>query len=341
MQLTRLTLALAASASASALVIIPELWDPEEAMSRALPLLDETSRRAPSAGSHVVRVPCAQCQDADRELVLDFGVADDTRLLLNGRELYPRVEAVVMGAGAGAGAGAGVDGETSTRPQSPLGYSLAVSEATGEASTPRLLDLELRVMEVGDRFVDGVPAVNVRLLEALGGKIFIADVVVAPSRVSGCDSLTCRAREGMADVLRALRGLRPFRGCHGRGRHPHPGKHHGENAALRRPQGGNPWSPSQSRRHEWRRVFTHIAAQILLPVLMGISAGVGVALLAMGICSLLFRLAASVRGKRSESRAIGPSPAVTTKDEAFASEKDRLMQTTELSPQYEDEDCKN
>ncbi|KAG5921246.1 hypothetical protein E4U42_005931 [Claviceps africana] len=326
---------LALATTASALVVIPALSSPEGEAFRAVPLVDGTSWGDAAADSHVVRVPCGQCGDADRELLLGFGVADGTRLLLNGREVYPRVEAVVMGVGA--------------RPKSQLGYSLGVfPEAAGPASRPRLVDVELRVMEVGDRFVDGVPAVSVRLLEAQGGRIVIADVAVAPSRVSGCDSLACRAREGVADALRALRGLRPWRGCHGHGRgrgsgwHLRGGEHRGgrqdENAAMQLPQGGDSWASLQSRRHEWRRILTHIAAQVLLPVLMGITAGVGVALFAMGLCSLLFRLAASVRGKRSETRAAGPSAAATTSDEAFASEKDRLVEPAELPPQYEDED---
>ncbi|KAG5973913.1 hypothetical protein E4U55_000187 [Claviceps digitariae] len=337
---------LALAATAAALIIMPEVSEPDEAMFRALSLLDETSSQPILADSHVVRVPCGQCDGADRSLYLNFSVVDDTRLLLNGLELYPHAERAKH------------DDETTTttttttkQQKKKLGYSLAVvREAMGEGSKLQMLDVELRVLEVGDRFVDGVPAVNVKLFKAaFSEEIIMADVAVAPSKVSGCNSLACRAREGMEDVLRALKGLKglePLRGCHGRGGRwaHHGGKHHGENTAMSQAQEASRWDRLQSsRRREWRRILTHMAAQILLPVLMGITAGAGVALLAMAVCSLFARLAACIRGKRTETRDVCSPTAEATSDADFASEKARLMGLAELPPQYEDahKDCKN
>ncbi|KAG5999666.1 hypothetical protein E4U43_001932 [Claviceps pusilla] len=338
---------LALAATAAALVIVPELSEPDEAMFRALPIFEGPSSQPILADSHVVSVPCVQCDGADRSLSLNFSVVDDKRLLLNGRELYPQA-AASTDREREAKAAAATATATMAREQRNLGYSLAVvPEAVGKGSKLQLLNVELRVIEVGDRFVDGVPAINVRLFKApFSEDIIIADVAVATSKVSGCNSLACRAREGMGDMLTALKGLRPLRGCHGRGgRRVHHGKNHDAmllpETQMQAQRGSSRNRPQSPPSHEWRRILTHIAAQILLPVLMGITAGVGVALLAMAVCSLFLRLAACVRGRRTETGDVASSAAGSTSEESFASEKDRLMEVAELPPQYTDEDCKN
>ncbi|KAG5940195.1 hypothetical protein E4U60_000569 [Claviceps pazoutovae] len=297
------------AATAAALVILPELSDPDESMFRTLPHVDKIASRPIFEDAHVVSVPCARCDGANSNLRLGFRVVDGTRLLVNGLELYPRAERAMA---------------SKTNSQR-LGYSLAVVRqslgAGAEGAKMQLLDVELRVLEVGDRFVEGVPAVNVKLFRGPNEEMKIADVAVAASRFSGCHSMACRAKEGMADAWRALKGMRPLRGCHGRGR----GQHHSHTSALL--QSGSGGRHPQIYEHEWRSLLTHIAAQILLPVLMGMTAGVGVALLAMAVCSLFCRLAASVRGKRTKTIA---------NKEAIASEKARLMDATELPPQHED-----
>ncbi|KAG6038179.1 hypothetical protein E4U41_004488 [Claviceps citrina] len=334
MQLKRLPLA----ATAAALVIIPELSEPDEALFRALPIFDESSWEPILAASQVVSVPCVQCGGADSVLHLNFSVVDDTRLLLNEIELYPHAD---PWHGRLATAVASTDGETRWQ---KLGYSLAVvPKAMGEGAKLQLLDVELKVIEVGDRFVDGVPAVSVKLFKAPSGEVSIAGVDVALSKVSECDSLICHAEKAMADAFKALKGFRPLKGCHGRLRH-------GKSDALLR---GGSWDGPGSRGgseeqqphvrphehlghgHEWRQTLTHIAAQVLLPVLMGITAGVGVALFAMAICSLFFRLAASVRGKRSELHAVH-SAALATFEEPTVSEKAQLLAVDELEQRYED-----
>ncbi|KAG6317254.1 hypothetical protein E4U22_006385 [Claviceps purpurea] len=298
------------AATAAALVILPEFSDPDENMFRTLPHVDKASSRPVFEDAHVVSVPCAQCDGANSNLRLGFRVVDGTRLLVNGLELYPRAERAMA----------------SKANSQRLGYSLAVVRqslgAGAEGVKMQLLDVELRVLEVGDRFVEGVPAVNVKLFRGPNEEMKIADVAVAASRFSGCHSMACRAKEGMADAWRALKGVRPLRGCHGRGR----GQHHSQPSALL--QSGSGGRRPQIHEYEWRSLLTHIAAQILLPVLMGMTAGVGVALLAMAVCSLFCRLAASIRGKRTKT---------ITNEEANASEKARLMDATELPPQHEDD----
>ncbi|KAG6107840.1 hypothetical protein E4U31_008134 [Claviceps sp. LM219 group G6] len=302
------------AATAAALVILPELSDPEESMFRTLPHVDKVSSRPIFEDAHVVSVPCAQCDGANSNLRLGFRVVDGTRLLVNGRELYPRAERAMA----------------SKVNSQRLGYSLSVvrqSVGAGAAGAKmQLLDVELRVLEVGDRFVEGVPAVNVKLFRGLNEEMKIADVAVAASRFSGCHSMACRAKEGMADAWRALKGVRPLRACHGRGRGRGRGQHHHSQTPALWQSGSGDGRP-QIHEQEWRPLLTHIAAQIFLPVLMGMTAGIGVALLAMAVCSLFCRLAASVRGNRMKTIA-------NEEDTAF--EKARLMDPAELPPQYED-----
>lgn len=340
MQLT-LASALAATATAAAFVVIPELSEPDESLLKAHPFLDEASSQPIQADSHAIIVPCKQCEGADTTLHLNFSIVDDTRLLLNGFELYPHAD---PWHGDLAAPVATADGETSRQ---KLGYSLAVvPEVMGKGSSLQLLDVELRVIEVGDRFVDRVPAVNVKLFKAPSKEIIIADVDTAPSKVSGCNSMACHAKEVMADAFKAFKGWRPHKNCHGR---PYHGQDkdkalpHGHGGTWNRPQSqdqavddGNQQPPSHPHRllrvdRELDRLLADIAAQILLPFLMGITAGAGVALLVMGVRNLFFRFAALVRGRRARRLA-----ALGVREEASASDKARLMEEAELPTQNED-----
>jgi hypothetical protein len=276
-------------ATAAAFVIIPELSEADENIFKALPIVTQPLSLPIPAESHKVTVPCRQCEGKNSNLQLHFDVVDHTRLLLNGFEVYPNADPWH------GDLAATVESTDRESTKQKLGYSLTIApEAVDKDSYMELLDVELRVIEVGNRFVDSVPVVNVRLIKAPSGEVVIFEVDTTSAKASGCKSMACHAKEVMADAFTALKGFRPFKNCHGQ---PHHGKgksHHKSRpnqvqthddleAPHKRPH--HPHSRPQSQhhfgghhRHEWGRLLTTIAAQIFLPVLMGITAGVGVAL---------------------------------------------------------------
>ncbi|TWU74412.1 hypothetical protein ED733_003486 [Metarhizium rileyi] len=325
MQLTPLAFA----ATAAAFVIIPELSEADENIFKALPIDVHQPLSLPMpAESHAVSVPCRQCEGHNSSVQLNFDVVDHTRLLLNGFEVYPNADPWH------GDLTAAVESADLESTKHKLGYSLAIApEFMDKDSFIQLLNVELRVIEVGDRFVDGIPVVDVKLVKAPSGEIAIANVNTASTKSSTCNSMSCHAKEVMAEAYKALKGFSPFKGCHRQphnedvqAHHRHPHHHH---------FGGG------KHTHEWGRLISNVAAQIFLPVLMGITAGVGVALFAMAVCSLFFRLSFIARGRRD--RGFGLCPYSKGRDEKFAhedavaSEKAGLMaEEDEVPPQYED-----
>lgn len=305
---------LALAAAATAFAIVPEISEPDENIFKALPVEPETFQLPAEAFGQSLDVPCRQCRGRDTHLKLDFAVEDGSRLMVNGFELYPHADPwrgdltadVVRASGSAT--------------ERTLGYSLSVlPRAKDEEQQLELVDVKLRVIEVGHRFVDDIPVVKVGLIKAVTGDIVISDMQLMAAPEMPCTTMWCRAKQ-------ALKG---FGGCHRKGPHgpedadhpPHPHPHH----APPPPPHHKPHHHGRPHHHEpedwntqrdWRRLVRNVASHIVLPVLMGITAGVGVALyvvpshmrfisllfanlsdsLAMFLCSVVYRISMFVRG---------------------------------------------
>ncbi|UNI24165.1 hypothetical protein JDV02_009934 [Purpureocillium takamizusanense] len=334
---------LAFAAAAAAMLVVPETSEHDEAVFRALPMQPDAIAMPPTAVSQAVRVPCVQCKGSDAQLKLDFVVEGDSRLMLNGFELYPTADpwngdlsALV------------VDGGGREREQR-LGYSLSIEpEATDQDLQLQLVGVELRVIEVGSRFVEGVPTVRLQVLRTADDRIAIANVALVDSPVSACTTMFCRVRQLTDEMLKSIKGFRPH-GCgrhrnkgpaagvmplhHGRPPHPHPHSH---------PDRPHPHHHHMGpHRHNWRKLFKNVASHIFLPVLMGITAGVGVAVIAMVLCSVLVRVTRLATCKRAGARCCRRKQSPPTSQPDI--EKVGLMQEEEheeAPPQYRDDESK-
>lgn len=272
---------LALAAAAAAFVIVPEISDKDESIFKALPVEPETFQLPAEALAQTLDVPCRQCRGRDAHLKLDFAVEEGARLTVNGFELYPHADPwrddlvadVVRASGSAT--------------ERTLGYSLSVTpRAKDEDQQLELVDVKLRIIEVGHRFVDDIPVVKVGLIKATTGEVVISDMQLMAVPEMPCRSFWCRAKS-------AIKG---FGGCHRKAQNgPHHGpaaagaEHHGEHPEGHHPhhQGMKPHH-HQGRPHhrpqewnsqrDWRRLVLNVASHIVLPVLMGITAGVGVAL---------------------------------------------------------------
>ncbi|RFU73272.1 hypothetical protein TARUN_8983 [Trichoderma arundinaceum] len=304
---------LALAAAAAAFVIVPEISEKDESIFKALPVEPVTFQLPAEALGQSLNVPCRQCRGRDTNLKLDFAVEDGSRLMVNGFELYPHADpwrddlvADVVRA----------NGDATER---TLGYSLSVlPRAKDEDQQLELVDVKLKIIEVGHRFVDDIPVVKVGLIKATTGEIVISDMQLVPVPEMPCSSMWCR-------VKAALKG---FGSCHkqmAKGPHPHHGaaesmapdaKHHHPHHPHHHDKKPHHEEEEWNSPRDWRRLVRNVASHIVLPVLMGITAGVGVALyvslcylaltfpffanlcdsLAMFLCSVVYRLSVFIRG---------------------------------------------
>jgi hypothetical protein len=165
----------------------------------------------------------------------------------------------------------------------PLGYELVIKPVTKTGHQLDLIAIRLQIVEIGDRFVDGLESIEVQLLKSPTGMVLDVKVDTAPTTNSGgkdCTSLVCKLKSIMAEKLAGLKGLKPGMGCHksssaqpdypaSSGKGSHKG-HHG----LR----------PQHKHHGLRRFFhalKSIALHVLIPVFIGIAVGLAASMIGM------------------------------------------------------------
>ncbi|CAM1501709.1 Fc.00g036930.m01.CDS01 [Cosmosporella sp. VM-42] len=344
------------AASVAALVIVPDLSEADEDIFRALPI-DEMSAALPLAMG--IEVPCKQCRGRDTHLQLDFAVEEETRLMLNGFELYPDADPWRGDLTAEVAKGNGKSRERR------LGYSLAVKPgAVDEDQHFEIIDVDLRVIEVGNLFVEGIPTVKVTLIKAAAGEIIIASVELDKSDQNGndkkCTSMLCRFEKLFGDTWRGVKGS--HKGCggmqvhgdakgdrkhpHGKSGHKNGGHKNGGHMNGDHKNGGHKMgghhhhtgdNDKEDLHHSWGKMFKTVTSYIFLPVLMGITAGVGVAILAMFAGSIIFRISRLVRCDGCEGSEGCPEKAAVTEFIEHEEEKSGLVTNQEPPPQYEEE----
>ncbi|KAJ6785148.1 hypothetical protein PWT90_04078 [Aphanocladium album] len=315
---------LALATVATSFVIIPEISEHDENIFKTLPIEDSDSAFAynvpESAFDQSISVPCSDCKGRNTQLRLDFTVEDDTKLLLNGFELYPDADPW-----SGDLQATVINGHRQPKNQK-LGYSLAVyPRVTAKEDSMELIEVDLKIIEVGTRFVDGVPAVKVDLIKAPGGSIAMSTVAIDQPLETACTTIWCRAKE-LADKVWAQ--VHEMKGCSKSATSELGSEAEYVDLADANipdvefiPEIDEPAMPS---REEWRHLMKSIASHIIMPILMGVTAGVAVAFLALCIQSMARRLSSVVRGKRSGEPRTGSSKALH-KEQATADEKAQLM----------------
>ncbi|KAH7157475.1 hypothetical protein B0J13DRAFT_541882 [Dactylonectria estremocensis] len=338
------------AASAAAMLVVPDTADTEDGIFRTLPH-DVASYDVPStAFTHSIEVPCQQCRGRDTHLQMDFTIEDKTRLMLNGFELYPNADpwqgdlsaAVVKG-----------NGHSKDR---RLGYGLSVRpEGMDEEQQLEIIAIGLLVIEVGDRFIEGVPLVQVKLVKAANGEILIGSISMAGSEghvdtLAQCSSLWCTVPTMFDGVWESLKSTFKSKGCGGmRGHgHGHKSHHNGhgntgeetDSIQVGEKHGHHGEHKSHHHHHHSWSVVKHITSYIFLPVLMGITAGVGVAMLAMFLGTLAMRVMRLIKGERQEAPLYADCERKIDIIEFLSvdEEKAGLIMHQEAAPEYESED---
>ncbi|KAI0385196.1 hypothetical protein F5Y04DRAFT_247119 [Hypomontagnella monticulosa] len=241
-------------------------------------------------------------------LELDFSIepSDNAdRLMLNGYELYPRADPFQNQRILTAAVRPDFTDRRMKRPHhfkgpqpqaiQPLGFGLqtGTTPSEDEKEALELVELELDIIEVGDVFVSGIPNVQLSMVKTPTGKLMIADIKTVESDTESnpmdkqkeCTTLICKWK---AVIMDKLAGLRNYKGCGG-SRRPHPKVDENkteESKAIESEDNKSAWNPhwnGENGHHQknWGLLFRNIASHILLPIAIGILAGVTSCLLGM------------------------------------------------------------
>jgi hypothetical protein len=274
--------------AANALLIVPESSTNSEIVN-TLPFEAQAESQSRS-----LNLACPECPlvtsspdgrtvvttDIPNHLRLSFDVDQSgptDRLLLNGFELFPHP--VWDGPLKAAQFPDGSDADASV-PDAiirDLGYSFVVRPVGGaEDNSAELLEVSVRIVELGDVVVEKVPTVVAHVIKLVDGTLMIADVdtqhlpALPSPGPSQCSTTFCRLRELISQHLAAF-GSKIRQHCGG-GKSPRP--HH-------RP--ANPHGPKGYARkhHSWRHLLRKVFTHIVVPVLIGVVAGISASIIGM------------------------------------------------------------
>ncbi|KAI1324457.1 hypothetical protein F5Y16DRAFT_380969 [Xylariaceae sp. FL0255] len=220
--------------------------------------------------------------------------------------------------------------------------------ATGEedGSDLSVIDVELQIMQVGDKFTKDIDMVVVSLVKSASGKLAISRIleIEKPDKHSPtddmkeCSTVLCKWRAMILEKLSSFQIFKPCSGRKGQGMLPPP---HGDKMS----EGPHhPHMHHHGSRHPWARFIVRIVTHILLPVLIGILAGVSAGLIGMMVGTIIvfvWRLLFRREGVRHSHRCRYARRAARREAALAADEKAGLMEQQEeeaadLPPKYDE-----
>ncbi|KAI1402639.1 hypothetical protein F4819DRAFT_274282 [Hypoxylon fuscum] len=323
MQLTSIiTAAGLAVSTTNAILLPPDISDLDNDIISTLPVPVRVDTDVPKiAESQNLKLKCPGCpvrvphhgepkmvNDIPSHLELDFSIepSDDAdRLMLNGFELYPNADPFRNSLTAAVRPDiAHRQHKQPPRFKGPvkqnihnLGFGMQTSPvAKSEEDSLELVMVELDIIEVGDVFINGIPNVQIKLVKTPSGKLMIGDIVTTESdsmqnnpmdKQEECATLLCKWK---AVLMQKLASLRSHKGCGGRPAHAkghaghHSRPHHDDHDAIRIHEDHE---HHHGHKKNWGLLFKNIASHILLPVAVGILAGVAASILGMMVGTLV------------------------------------------------------
>lgn len=253
------------AAGATAFLVVPEVTGTQDDVYSTLPFdLHDEAIPAQAVGQ-TIDVPCAKCKGKDTHLSMDVAVEEGTKLTLNGYELYPNADPWH------GDLTADMVKSNGKAKEQLLGYSLAVGpHAYDEQQGLEVIGIGLHIIEVGGRFIEGIPTISIKAIKAPSGEILIGDIELVDSEHAGCNDFLCRVKDGLRSMFKGRKPCGKMANGHHRG-----SQADGARVDGKRPHHDRP--TFHEDRHNWGELLKNIAFSILLPVLTGITAGIGVA----------------------------------------------------------------
>ncbi|RKU45455.1 hypothetical protein DL546_007618 [Coniochaeta pulveracea] len=231
----------------------------------------------------------------------------------------------------------------------PLGYAMtAVEQPLTEGDGLQMIDLDFQIIKVGDKFIKDIPAVCIKLIkDTATGALVIGNIEQAAPKTESaigaynpedCTSFLCKWLAAVHDKVEKAKMK-----CGGKaktGSQPHPSHGHKMDGPHHKPL-----HHVKGDDRDWNEFGMTFAKTILLPVAVGIIAGLAVSMIGMMVGTLivsvwrLFRRS-SDRRNRSHSHLGGPKAPTEEVVSAEANEKAGLMENQEeqedAPPAYED-----
>ncbi|KAL1852108.1 hypothetical protein VTK73DRAFT_9282 [Phialemonium thermophilum] len=320
--------------------------------------------------SQQLNVSCSRCSallpghagqsHLELSFTIDHGPEHD-RLLVNSFALYPTrdVGFSVLSAPVVAD-----DGAAEVKPKShhhkhrkatpalPLGFGLKTNPVASFAGG-QVVSLDFKIVQVGAEFDVGVPTVRINLLKLPQGALAISNIQVLEDQDAEgdvadgqekCDTWLCEWIKDMKAKMSHFKFRKPCAGKMGgwgaaRPEHahprPHPHHHHPHH-----PHHGEMSGPMEHGHHSAGMLAKSIAIHILLPVAIGIVAGVAVSFIGMIVATIIvafwrmvFRRSSRRHAKRSQRKTTVGEPAQTE-------EKSGLLDDQDPPPSYEEAEVK-
>lgn len=172
-----------------------------------------------------------------------------------------------------------------------LGYSLSVKHPVQSEEQLDLVAIHIEIVEVANKFLEGIPSIELKLLETPSGKLMLGDAeITTPKSTTSeptdggqeCTTIVCKWRAIIADKLSKLKG------CGGKARPAHVkgSKHHGHHG---RPRPHGPHRPFRHHRHRHSlgRFLRNVAVHVLIPILIGIVVGITASLVGMVVGNIV------------------------------------------------------
>ncbi|KAI1451697.1 hypothetical protein F4805DRAFT_471461 [Annulohypoxylon moriforme] len=356
MQLTKIIAAAGlAACTTNALLLPPEVSEADNRLAATLPVpvsadVANDARRlklkCPGCQVHIPHHKMAKVMnDIPSHLELDFSIeptGSADRLMLNGFELYPNADpfrnsltAVVR---------PDVPRRQTKRPMhfkgpqnqpaQTLGFGMQTRPISNTEDSLELVLIDLDIIEVGEVFVDGIPNVQIKLVKTPTGQLMIGDIETMDSETKQnnpmdkqeeCTTMLCKWK---AIIMQKLASLRLNKGCGGHRAHSKgqdQAKQEGSVNVL--PLNDNDGHPPSHRERNWGLLFKNIASHILLPVAIGLLAGVAASILGMMVGTFvvfLWRLVAR-RGSSRRHHKHGHHHKASHTEAALHDEKAGLM----------------
>jgi len=367
--------------AAFSFMIVPEIAPADDALFSILPFdvaadVESQTVDLPCAGCPVLLE--GQLSTAtENHLELTFSVdhaAGFDRLLVNSFELYPNADPF----GGSLAAPQIVDvamkdrrgmmhhhhADEEAAPEVPLGYRIDVYPVAKDEANQKLelINVDLQIIEVGQTFVGSIPTVSLKLVKD-GDNLAIAKIETkerteAPAKPK-CTDLWCSVKEmlnkGIGMFKKPCPGMMKHGHHHGAEqpkpaetapgmsedmdhvevpghRHPHHHHHHGHHG-FKEAHG----------HHRFFGAVSGVIRHVILPVLIGIVAGVSVSLVGMVVISSLLCLVRFVRGKKAAGtgcpfhRRMCRNKAADTEIVIAEEEKSGLMVNQDPPPKYEED----
>jgi len=298
MLLSPLAIAAAGLTAAAAFLLPPELLHADvtvkEANSRPFGL-------AQFAEIQTVELDCPGCPlllrghggrlvDMASHLEMTFTIEHlptHDRLLLNGFELYPHADPLRSTLVAKQLPDFSHEETGPRMPIAPkvldititkLGFGLQWQPVAEDAgSGMQLLFLDFQVIEVGNYFVNGIPNIRLKLLKSPDGALMIGSIDMTESQTGEantsepqkeCTTLHCMWKDMIAEYWGEKTHDCMLERLFGSNKHAHDAED----------RQGKPLPGLELHQHSWKTLLRNLASHVLLPMLIGIAAGVALGL---------------------------------------------------------------